>query len=207
MLWGVAGERVFIPAGCLDDDPGVRPIVHIFVASKAPWDEITDSLPRLDTMPEEFGPEVPRPAPPPAAPGRVQGSCCCGAVAFELAGPLTEMRHCHCSRCRKARAAAHATNVIAKQSALRWLRGEELALSYEVPDARFFTNCFCRRCGSKLPRVDTERQIAIVPAGSLDHDPGARPQMRIFVDSKAPWHEIGDSLPRFADAPPNPPRP
>jgi hypothetical protein len=207
MLWGASGERAFMPAGCLDDDPGVRPIAHIFVASKAPWDEISDALPCLDTMPEEFGREVPRPAPPPAAPGRVQGSCCCGAVAFELEGALSEMRHCHCSRCRKARAAAHATNVIAKQSALRWLRGEELAMSYKVPDARFFTNCFCRRCGSKLPRVDAEREMAIVPAGSLDHDPGARPQMRIFVDSKAPWHEITDSLPRFAAAPPNPPRP
>jgi hypothetical protein len=207
MQWSTAGERVYLPAGCLDDDPGVRPIAHIFVASKAPWDEITDTLRRLDTMPEEFGPEVPRPAPPPAPPGRVQGSCCCGAVAFELAVPLTEMRHCHCSRCRKARSAAHATNVVAKQSALRWLRGEELVESFKPPDARFFTNCFCRHCGSKLPRVDPARAFAVVPAGSLDHDPGVRPQMHIFVGSKAPWHEITDALPRHEAASPNPPRP
>ena len=29
-----ANARVFIPAGCLDDDPGIRPERHIFVASK-----------------------------------------------------------------------------------------------------------------------------------------------------------------------------
>jgi hypothetical protein len=37
-----------IPAGTLDVDPGVRPSVNIFVASKAPWHEITDELPRWD---------------------------------------------------------------------------------------------------------------------------------------------------------------
>ena len=30
----------------LDDDPGVRPVAHLFVASKAPWFEITDDLPQ-----------------------------------------------------------------------------------------------------------------------------------------------------------------
>ena len=35
-----AGEYEVVPAGCLDDDPGIRPGRHIFVASKAPWHEI-----------------------------------------------------------------------------------------------------------------------------------------------------------------------
>ena len=207
MTWIVDRDRVYLSAGCLDDDPGVRPGSHIFVGSKAPWDEIHDALPRHDTMPEELGREVARPTPPPAPPGRVRGSCCCGAVAFELALPLVEMRHCHCSRCRKARGAAHATNVFAKESALRWLRGEELVRTFRVPDARFFANCFCGRCGSKLPRADPSRGIAVVPAGSLDQDPGVRPGMHIFVGSKAPWHEIGDALPRHEGASPSPPRP
>ena len=30
----------------LDDDPLVRPACHVFVASKAPWFEITDDLPQ-----------------------------------------------------------------------------------------------------------------------------------------------------------------
>ncbi len=49
-------EEVFIPAGTLDDDPGVRPAAHIFVASKAPWVEITDDLPQFDEYPAGFGP-------------------------------------------------------------------------------------------------------------------------------------------------------
>ncbi len=41
-----------IPIGTLDNDPGIKPSVHIFVASKAPWFEITDSLPQYPEMPE-----------------------------------------------------------------------------------------------------------------------------------------------------------
>jgi hypothetical protein len=41
----------------------------------------------------------------------------------------------------------------------------------------------------------------VIPAGGLDHDPGLRPQMHIFVGSKAPWFEIADDLPRYDAAP------
>lgn len=37
-----------VPAGMLEDDPGLRPDKHIFTHVKAPWFEITDSLPQLD---------------------------------------------------------------------------------------------------------------------------------------------------------------
>jgi hypothetical protein len=42
-------EEVYtsLPAGTLDDDPGSRPLRHIFVGSKAPWFQITDDLPRF----------------------------------------------------------------------------------------------------------------------------------------------------------------
>lgn len=47
------GTHVTIPAGTLDTDPGVRPIVHIHTASKAPWYEIADSLPQFDEFPPQ----------------------------------------------------------------------------------------------------------------------------------------------------------
>jgi hypothetical protein len=47
------GSHVTIPAGVLDDDPGVRPVVHIHVASKAPWHTITDGLPQFDDFPPQ----------------------------------------------------------------------------------------------------------------------------------------------------------
>ncbi len=43
----VEDHMINIPAGTLDDDPGVRPRRHIFVAAKATWFEITDGLQRF----------------------------------------------------------------------------------------------------------------------------------------------------------------
>jgi hypothetical protein len=40
-----------IALAVLDDDPGVRPESHCFVASKAPWFEITDDLPQYPDYP------------------------------------------------------------------------------------------------------------------------------------------------------------
>ena len=37
-----------------------------------------------------------------------------------------------------------------------------------------------------------------VPAGTLDDDPGLRPQRHIFVNFKAHWFAIADALRRFA---------
>ena len=37
---------VSIRAGLFDDDPGVRPRLHVSTSSKAPWHEITDDLPQ-----------------------------------------------------------------------------------------------------------------------------------------------------------------
>ncbi len=43
---------VMVPAGALDQDPGLRPQAHIYTGSKAPWFEITDDLPQFEAMPE-----------------------------------------------------------------------------------------------------------------------------------------------------------
>jgi len=40
------GAFVHVTLGTLTDTPGIRPTAHIFVGSKAPWFEITDTLPQ-----------------------------------------------------------------------------------------------------------------------------------------------------------------
>jgi hypothetical protein len=43
-VWIPNKERVWVAAGTLDSDPGVRADAHIYVASKAPWFEISDGV-------------------------------------------------------------------------------------------------------------------------------------------------------------------
>jgi hypothetical protein len=194
---------VFLPAGCMEDDPAERPGAHIFVASKARWYEIPDALPQFEAYPAGVGtpeqPDLTLPDPP----GKfTRGSCLCGSVAYVVEEKPFMARYCHCSRCRQARGAAHASNMLTRVEGVRFTRGADLVASYKLPEAKFFTQAFCRRCGSAMPRLDTGRNIAIVPMGSLDDDPGIRPSEHIFAESKAPWFEIADGLTQHPGPPP-----
>jgi hypothetical protein len=42
-----------LPLGIFDDDPQVRPELHVHVASKAPWHIITDDLPQHERVPTQ----------------------------------------------------------------------------------------------------------------------------------------------------------
>ena len=195
-------ELAVCAAGNLEEDPGIRPQMHLFVGSKAPWVAITDALPQHATMPPEFGGGngVQRPTVRPR-PGVTEGTCLCGEIAYESTGKPLRMWNCHCSRCRRARGAAHTSNLFVPIDGFRWTRGESLVAEFKVPEARFFGVAFCTRCGGKVPRVSRERSSVVVPAGALDTDPGMRPLAHIYVGSKAPWFEITDDLPQFAEGP------
>ena len=133
---------------------------------------------------------------------RVKGSCLCGAIEFEVSDPPGGATHCHCSRCRKTRGTAHATNYMVALDKLRYLRGEELLTKYRLPEAKFYAHWFCGVCGSTMPRFDEARGFAIVPMGAFDEDPITRPNRHIHVASKAAWDVITDDLPQFDAGPP-----
>src|SRR5918996_510568 len=68
--------------------------------------------------------------------------------------------------------------------------------------ARGRDNSRCKLCGSPLFALVREGRFFHVRMGTLVDDPGIRPMFHIFVGSKAPWHEITDSLPQYAELPP-----
>jgi hypothetical protein len=193
----------FAPAGNLDGDLGTKPQAHMFVASKAPWFTITDSLPQHAGMPPEFGGGMGVARPSVAQrEGVADGSCLCGEVAYEVRAPM-RMYHCHCSRCRRGRSAAHATNAMVKLDDFAFTRGEERVLQYKVPEAARFGVAFCTACGGKVPRVSRERGVVVAPVAALDTDPLMRPQAHIYVASKASWFDITDGLPQYPEMPPS----
>ena len=124
-----------------------------------------------------------------------RGSCLCGSVQYEITGDPQRFYHCHCSRCRKASGTGHASNLLVKPGAIKWIKGEGLIKAYKIPEAKRFTRCFCSVCGSAVPRYVKETDFIVIPAGSLDNDPTIQPQARIFWDSRASWSCGGDDLP------------
>jgi hypothetical protein len=125
----------------------------------------------------------------------IRGSCFCGGIRFE-ADRVPLITTCHCSKCRKSRAAAFSVTACVPLGEFRYLQGENLIHTYEPPGGGYAPS-FCRVCGSSTPLRDEARDLVLVPAGLLDDDPGARPSLHMFVGSKAPWWEITDEAPRF----------
>jgi hypothetical protein len=196
-------KRVFMAAGSFDQEPGIRPQMHIFTGSKSPHYQIPDGLPQHDEYPPGWGAGLHTTSRPPRD-GVTTGSCGCGRMHFELTGRPMVMRHCHCGRCRHARAAAHATNLAWPLDALRYTTGEELLVDFPLPGAQHFGQSFCGVCGGAMPRRSASRGFVVVPIGSLDSDPGINPSAHQFVAFKAPWHEIHDGVQQYGEAGPVP---
>ena len=132
----------------------------------------------------------------------MRGSCLCGDVQFEVTGRQVRFAFDHCSRCRKASGSAFATWMICSSEDFRFTRGSEWVKVFELPVRESppgYGRAFCARCGGPVPlrRGDSVG----IPAGTLDDDPGTRPRGHIFVEFKAPWFEITDTLPQFARHP------
>ena len=51
------GKLYYVLAGSFDDDPGVKPALHMFTGSKAPWWEIDDDLPKFEGWVPGYGPD------------------------------------------------------------------------------------------------------------------------------------------------------
>jgi hypothetical protein len=191
-------DLVLLPAGNLQDVPGARPQMHMFAASRASWFPITDALPQHAGFPPQFGggDGIARPVPP-ALPGITQGSCLCSAIAWEFTGQPERVQNCHCSRCRRARSAAHATNAFYKAEQLAWVRGQDDIRSFSLPDAKYFGQDFCRHCGSPVARVVQATGRVVAPCGGFDTALSTLPLGHVFATSKAGWYEITDGLPQW----------
>ena len=67
---------------------------------------------------------------------------------------------------------------------------------YESSPGKF--RAFCSRCGSPVySRREDAPDSRNIRLGSLDSDPERRPLAHVWVDSKASWYSIEDSLRQY----------
>ena len=121
------------------------------------------------------------------------GGCLCGAVRYQVNGPISEPHACHCSQCLRqsghfavSAEAKRSDFVVLEDRGLKWFRSSDFA-----------QRGFCQECGSALFWDGGDGNINI-STGSLDQPTGLRLASHIFVDEKADYYEIADDLPKYA---------
>ena len=114
------------------------------------------------------------------------GSCLCGAVAFEVNGPLRPVLACHCIQCRKqtgnymsATSCADDDLVFTRQDGLKWFRSSDEA-----------QRGFCKECGSTLFWKNDARDTTSIAAGSIDGPLGVRLAGHIYCQTAGDYYEI-----------------
>jgi hypothetical protein len=122
------------------------------------------------------------------------GRCICGAVAFEVNGPLRDVLLCHCTECRRwaghfwaATNAAVADLGFTEERGLRWIDSPD-----SVHDAR---RGFCGECGSGLFWQAPGSDAISIAAGCLDEPTGIRTVGQIWTLSAGDYYELDERIP------------
>src|SRR5690242_21925758 len=124
------------------------------------------------------------------------GRCLCGAVRYEVHGPLRDVLICHCEECRRWHghvsaftAARREDLVVDDEREVRWTDSPA-----SDADAR---RGFCGECGSSLFWDAPGRETISIAAGTLDDDSGLRVAGHIYVSQRADYDDLpDDGLPR-----------
>jgi hypothetical protein len=130
---------------------------------------------------------------------RATGGCLCGAVRYEVRGPLRDVFLCHCVECKRAHgsfgaysAAHHDDFRLVREDALRWVDSPE-------SDHRARRG-FCVECGSSLFWQGLDLPRIGIAAGTLDSPTGLRAAAHIYTHQAGEWDELpDDGLPRDPD--------
>ena len=125
----------------------------------------------------------------------LEGSCLCGGVRYRAERAAGPMASCHCQMCRKAHGSAFSIILPVRRAGFSWLSGEHLLTCYESSPGKH--RWFCSSCGSQLISTRAgDKETLLLRAGCIDLGPERGPVAHCWVESKAPWHEITDELPR-----------
>ena len=132
------------------------------------------------------------------------GSCLCGSLKYQISGELFMAAYCHCSMCRKSHGSAFRPRALLWSKDFQWLQSRECLADYASSPG--VHRMFCSKCGSPLIAYSNQYPtIFNLALGTLDDDPGIRPEAHWHVASKASWFEITDDLPQYPGFPPLPP--
>lgn len=125
----------------------------------------------------------------------ITGACMCGAVRYQVNGPLRDIIACHCEQCR--RSSGHFVAATACRREYFTLLCEDGLQWYSaVPGYR---RGFCRLCGSSLFFEETGGPRVSIAAGSLDAPQGLKLAAHIFTAEAGDYYSLDPDTPSAPD--------
>ena len=124
---------------------------------------------------------------------RAKGSCLCGAVRFEVTGPLRPVIACHCGQCRRW-SGHHVSSTAARRDDVRFLEDEALTWYRSSKNAK---RGFCRVCGSSMFWSAEDAPHMSISAGALDPPTGLHTVVNIMVQDKSDYYELDPDMPHI----------
>ena len=122
----------------------------------------------------------------------VTGGCLCGAIRYESTEPPNWVVCCHCRICQQAYGGLFGLGLEFPGEAFRYTKGE---VTY-YQSSPWSKRGFCANCGSPVDTWYKDDSDPIVYIGSLDHPEDWPLERHVGIESKVPWHVIGDDLPQ-----------
>lgn len=130
----------------------------------------------------------------------LEGGCLCGEIRYKVNGTLIDAGYCHCSICRRASGAPVVAWLTVPVQSFSYLQGKPSVYRSSAHSQREF----CGRCGTQLVFRRTEDPVtADVTIASLDDPSLIEPEYHIWRESRIPWFETIDTLPRHDDSGPD----
>ena len=122
---------------------------------------------------------------------RLEGSCLCGGVRFEVTAEPSAVRYCHCESCKKLSGSIGTANARVPSAAIHILEGRDRLRTYQPAEGSSKT--FCSKCGSNLfgggwPEA-TEVSLRL---SAIDTPFDRKPTAHLYVRSIAAWETLPD---------------
>lgn len=122
------------------------------------------------------------------------GGCLCGAVRFTASAAPVDAGYCHCRLCQRSTGATVLAWASYPTASFSYTRGEPARYRSSPHGHREF----CSQCGTQIAYRDSGHAATIeVNVGSLDDCAKVEPRYHIWCESRIPWFDVADDLPRF----------
>lgn len=123
----------------------------------------------------------------------ITGGCLCGEIRYEIKGEDLGTTYCHCRMCQRFTGAPENPGTGFLRKDFRVTKGEPKIYASSLIAERVF----CPNCGSSLwmSWFDSPEWL-YVQTVNLDHPENFPPASHMGIESRIPWHNIQDELPR-----------